>query len=270
MNVQDKIPVVIAISGADPSGGAGIQADIEALASMGCHTAPVITAMTVQDTQRFMGFAAIDASLIIQQMRAVLEDVQVAAVKIGMLASVEIVEAVHTILRDYAEIPVVLDPVIQSGTGAELADAEVQDAMVQLLLPLTTVLTPNSLEARQLAPDADNLDACAHQLMEHGPEFILITGAHENNADVVNRLYGNNRLLDTFNWERLPGQYHGSGCTLAAAIAGLLAHGTEPLSAIHEAQEYTWETLNHGYRIGMGQMVPNRLFWAVYDEGLAT
>jgi len=106
--------------------------------------------------------------------------------------------------------------------------------------------------------------------MEHGPEFILITGAHENNSDVVNLLYGNNRLLDTFSWERLPGQYHGSGCTLAAAIAGLLAHGTEPLSAIHEAQEYTWETLNHGYRIGMGQMVPNRLFWAVYDEGLAT
>lgn len=269
MTAKQTVPVVMAISGSDSTGGAGIQADIEALASMGCHAAPVITAVTVQDTQSFMGYEAVDQAILIQQARAVLEDMAVATIKVGMLGSLEIVEAVHTILSDYPEIPVVLDPVLAAGSGAELADDEITDAMVDLLLPMTTVLTPNSVEARRLAPDADNLEACAHKLMDIGVEFVLITGTHERTPDVVNALYANGRLLDRFRWERLPGSYHGSGCTLASAIAGLLAHGTVPLNALHEAQEYTWETLKQGYRVGMGQLIPNRLFWALYDEGLS-
>lgn len=264
---QFKIPVVIAISGSDPTGGAGIQADIEALVSMGCHTAPVITALTVQDTQRFMGFEPVNPMILIQQIRAILEDMEVAAVKLGMLGSVGVVEAVYTILKDYPRLPVVLDPVLHSGSGAELAAMDVRAALIELLFPLTTVLTPNSLEARTLAPDADNLEACAHSLMGLGVEFVLITGTHEHTPSVINTLYGNGRLIDSFSWERLPGSYHGSGCTLAAAIAGLLAHGADPVHAIREAQEYTWETLKQGYRIGMGQHLPNRLFWAGSERG---
>ena len=128
------------------------------------------------------------------------------------------------------------------------------------------MLTPNSLEARALAHGADSLDACAMALLECGCEFVLITGTHENTPKVINSLYSNNRLLETFTWERLAGSFHGSGCTLAASIAGLLAQGLEPFSAIHEAQEYTWETLNNSYRVGMGQALPNRLFWARGDE----
>ena len=134
--------------------------------------------------------------------------------------------------------------------------------MTHLLLTQTTVLTPNSLEARALAPEADTLDACGQKLLDMGCEFVLLTGSHEEAEHVENRLFGNHRLLETFTWERLPHSYHGSGCTLAAAIAGLLAHGMEPFTAIHEAQEYTWEALRNGYRIGMGQLLPNRLFWA--------
>lgn len=259
---QLKIPVVIAVSGSDPTGGAGIQADIEALVSMGCHTAPVITALTVQDTRHFMGFEPVNPMVLIQQIRAILEDMEVAAVKLGMLGSVGVVEVVHTILKDYPRLPVVLDPVLHSGSGAELAATEVRAAMIELLFPLTTVLTPNSLEARLLAPDADNLEACAHILIGLGVEFVLITGTHEHTPGVVNTLYSSGRLIDSFTWERLPGSYHGSGCTLAAAIAGLLAHGADPVHAIREAQEYTWEALKQGYRIGMGQHLPNRLFWA--------
>ncbi|MCC6301208.1 MAG: hydroxymethylpyrimidine/phosphomethylpyrimidine kinase [Gammaproteobacteria bacterium] len=269
MGPHHKIPVVIAVSGADPTGGAGIQADIEALVSMGCHTAPVITALTVQDTQRFMGFEPVSPMVLIQQIRAVLEDMEVAAVKLGMLGSVGVVEAVHTILKDYPRLPVVLDPVLRSGSGGELATDEVRDALVELLLPLTTVLTPNSLEARALAPEADSLEACAHALAGRGAEFVLVTGTHEATPGVVNTLYGNGRLIDSYGWERLPGTYHGSGCTLAAAIAGLLAHGAEPMHAVREAQEYTWETLKQGYRIGMGQHIPNRLFWAGSERGPA-
>ncbi|MBK8164015.1 MAG: hydroxymethylpyrimidine/phosphomethylpyrimidine kinase [Gammaproteobacteria bacterium] len=267
MGAQHNIPVVIAVSGSDPTGGAGIQADIEALVSMGCHTAPVVTALTVQDTQRFMSFEPVNPMLLIQQIRAILEDMEVAAIKLGMLGSTGAVEAVHTILKDYPRLPVVLDPVLNAGSGAELAAEDVRAAMVELLLPLTTVLTPNSLEARQLAPDADTLEACAHSLMGRGVEFVLITGTHEHTPGVVNTLYGNGRFIDSYSWERLPGTYHGSGCTLAAAIAGLLAHGAEPVHAMREAQEYTWETLKQGYRIGMGQYIPNRLFWAASERG---
>ena len=176
MGAQHNIPVVIAVSGSDPTGGAGIQADIEALVSMGCHTAPVVTALTVQDTQRFMSFEPVNPMLLIQQIRAILEDMEVAAIKLGMLGSTGAVETVHTILKDYPRLPVVLDPVLNAGSGAELAAEDVRAAMVELLLPLTTVLTPNSLEARQLAPDADTLEACPHSLMGRGVEFVLIHG----------------------------------------------------------------------------------------------
>ena len=261
-----RVPVVMALSGSDPSGGAGIQADIEALASHGCHCAPVITAVTVQDTQDIKSYAPLDGTLIMEQARAVLADMPVVAIKIGLLGSTEAVEAIHSVLHDYPDIPVVLDPVLASGGGTALADDELLEALSGLLLPNTTVLTPNSLEARLLAPEADNLDACAMALLDKGCEFVLITGTHENTPHVVNSLYGNHRVLETFNWERLPGSFHGSGCTLAASIAGLLAQGLEPFSAIHEAQEYTWEALAHGYRVGMGQPIPNRLFWAQTEE----
>ncbi|MBZ0072737.1 MAG: hydroxymethylpyrimidine/phosphomethylpyrimidine kinase [Gammaproteobacteria bacterium] len=260
------VPVVLALSGSDPSGGAGIQADIEALASHGCHCAPVITTVTVQDTQDIKSYAPLDGTLIMEQARAVLEDMPVAAIKIGLLGSVEAVEAIHSLLHDYPDIPVVLDPVLASGGGTVLVDDELIEALSSLLLPNTTVFTPNSLEARSLAPEADNLDACAMALLDRGCEFVLITGTHENTVHVVNTLYGNHRVLETYTWERLPGSFHGSGCTLAASIAGLLAQGLEPFSAIHEAQEYTWEALAHGYRAGMGQPIPNRLFWAQARE----
>jgi len=264
---QRKVPVVMAISGNDPSGGAGIAADIEAIASMGCQSAPVITALTVQDTRDVMEIVPTPAPLLIEQARAVLEDMSIDAIKIGMLGSSENIEAVHTLLTDYPEIPVVLDPILAAGGGAEISSSEMVDAMVELLLPLTTILTPNSVEARRLAPEADSIDACAQEILASGCELLLITGTHEPSEQVENRLYGNMRHLDSFIWERLPHSYHGSGCTLAAAIAGLLAQGLEPFTAINEAQEYAWESLNNGYRSGMGQLHPNRMFWAWGSEG---
>ena len=165
---EQPIPVVMVFAGCDATGGAGIQADIETLASMGCHAAPVITATTVQDTQGLQGYLAIDAVQVIAQARAVLEDMPVAAFKIGMLGSVANVEAVHTLLQDYPDTPVVLDPVITAGGGGELADAEVVEAMVTLLFPLTTVLAPNSLEARGCAPEGAAMNACGQERQQYG------------------------------------------------------------------------------------------------------
>ena len=266
MSEPDKIPVVMAFAGSDPTGGAGIQADIEAIASIGCHAAPVITAVTVQDTTNVMAYAPQDAELVMQQARAVLEDIPISVIKIGFTGSVEIIQTIHVLLTDYPHIPVVIDPIINAGGGSPLADDEMIAAMNALLIPLCTVITPNTQEARILTPQADTQDASAMALLEEGSDYVLITGTHEHSKDVTNVLYGNNRILDRFVWRRLENSYHGSGCTLAASLSGFLAQGHAPLPAVRKAQEYTWKALHYGYRLGMGQFLPNRFYWIKNPE----
>ena len=255
-------PVILVFAGNDPSGGAGIQADIQTLVSMGCHAAPVITAITVQDTVGVKQFSVTAPELVIAQARAVLNDMPVAAFKIGMLGSVANVRAIAELVRGYENTPIIIDPILASGHGDNLSQEPLEEALCAMLLPYATLITPNSLEARRLAPHADTLEACAQELLSYGCQHVLITGTHEVTPEVTNYLYGNKRLLETFNWERLPGQYHGSGCTLAAACAATLAHGLDPVNAVREAQSYTWHTLKHGFHLGMGQMIPDRLYWS--------
>jgi hydroxymethylpyrimidine/phosphomethylpyrimidine kinase len=268
-------PVVVTLAGNDPSGGAGIAADIETLVSLGCHPAPVITALTVQDTHNVQALLPVDPDQVLAQARAVLKDMPVAAFKVGVIGDADNAVALRTLFTARPGIPVVLDPVLAAGGGAELASAALIEAIQTLLLPLTTVLTPNSVEARRLAPEADTLEACAMALLARGCRYVLITGGHEPGGEVVNTLYSNNRLLETWRWPRLPGSYHGSGCTLASAIAALLAQVRGPhseesvLSALYRAQHYTWRSLQAGYRVGGGQRLPNRLFWADAYRGSA-
>jgi hydroxymethylpyrimidine/phosphomethylpyrimidine kinase len=269
------LPVVMTLAGNDPTGGAGIAADIATLVSLGCHPAPVITALTVQDTWNVHALFPVDPVQILAQARAVLEDMPVAAIKIGVIGHADNAIALRTLLNAYPHIPVILDPVLAAGGGTELASAELIEAIQTLLLPMTTVLTPNSIEARRLAPEADTLEACAMALLARGCRYVLITGGHETESpsEVVNRLYGNNRLLETHRWPRLPDHYHGSGCTLAAAIAALVAQGQgEPaweksiLSVVYRAQDYTWRSLQASYQAGSGQRLPHRLYWTA-DRG---
>jgi len=266
MTTQHNLPVVLCFSGLDSTGGAGLQADIEAILSMGCHAAPVATALTIQDTNSVKEFQSVDAAWFEQQARTVLQDMPVAAIKIGMLAEATITEAIVRILKEFPHIPVVLDPVLSAGGGGKLSSADLIESIVKQLLPCTTLITPNVQEVRLLAPDTDSIDDCAKSLMQMGCSNVLITAADENTEHVDNRFYNQGQLVETFSYERLPHQYHGSGCTLAASTAALLALGLETFTAVHEAQEYTWETLHHAYRIGKGQWIPNRLFWAREDE----
>jgi hydroxymethylpyrimidine/phosphomethylpyrimidine kinase len=268
-------PVVMTLAGNDPSGGAGIAADIETLISLGCHPAPVITALTVQDTHNVQALLPVDPDRVYAQGQVVLEDMPVAAFKVGVIGSADNAAALHRLFAAWPNIPVILDPVLAAGGGTELASTALIEALQTLLLPLTTVLTPNSVEARRLAPEADTLEACAMALLARGCRYVLITGGHESEppTEVINTLYGNNRLLETWRWPRLPHEYHGSGCTLASAIAALLAQGHHPYleesicSAIHGAQQYAWRALQAGYRAGGGQWLPNRLFWATTARG---
>ena len=268
--------IVLAFAASDPTGGAGIQADLLTLSSMGCHALTVITAITVQDTAGVEGILAIDSDWISDQARLVLEDMPVAAFKIGLLGSVENIAAIAEIVADYPEVPLVLDPVLASGRGDEMATDDMISAMRELLLPQTTIATPNSVEARRLAQEDGeegaeaDLRVCAQRLLSLGCEHVLITGTHENTSQVINTLYGPEGLMRADSWERLAGSYHGSGCTLAAAIAATLANGLELPEAVREAQEYTWQTLAAAFRPGMGQHIPDRFFWArAIGEGTA-
>lgn len=264
-------PQVLVFAASDPSSGAGIQADILSLASLGCHPLTAITALTVQDTVGIQSVHPVSAELLEQQARTILEDMPVAAFKIGVLGSVENVLAVAEIVADYPEIPLILDPVLASGRGDELSDEEIISAIRETLLPQTTLLTPNAPEARRLAEsDTDenepSLDECAERLIAMGAQYVLITGTHENTPDVVNTLYGPEGVIRHDRWPRLAGSYHGSGCTLASAIAGCVARGASIEEATPDAQEYTWQSLAKGFRGGMGQLIPDRLFWARSDE----
>lgn len=272
-SADSPFPVVMTLAGNDPSGGAGLAADIETLISLGCHPAPVVTALTVQDTHNVQALLPVNPDHVLAQARAVLADVPVAAFKIGVIGSAENATALHTLLTDYPNIPVVLDPVLAAGGGTALTNTALIEAIQELLLPLTTVLTPNGPEARRLAPEADTLNACAMALLARGCRYVLISGGHEPvNNEIINTLYGNNRLLESWHWPRLPSEHHGSGCTLAAAIAALIAHGREsylesPNSIFHRAQNYTWRALQAAYSAGGGQAIPNRLFWATALRG---
>lgn len=254
-------PVVLCFSSHDPTGGAGIQADIETAASLGCHCAPVITAIAVRDTCEYKDMASTDTMLLIEQARAVLEDIPVAAIKIGLTGSVANIEAIHSILIDYPEIPVVVDPVAQVGSVPQTNSTELYRAISALLLPLATVATPSFFEAHELAHEADNTDACAHEILESGCHYVLISDNIGRGQTLCNNLYGDHRLIKRYEWPRIHTACHGSGATLASSIAAYLAHGLSILDAVEQGQKFTWQSLSQARRLGMGKYIPNRFHW---------
>lgn len=253
-------PVVLCISGHDPSGGAGIQADIEAIISHGCHPTSVITALTEQDSSNVKAVIPQPPTDFANQANTLITDISINAIKIGLLANSEIALAVNTVIAKLPGIPVVLDPVLAAGGGKDLSSADLITILKHQLLPNVTVLTPNSEEARKLTGLQD-LHDCGLALLDLGCDYVLITGSHENTEEVINQLFHQGQCINAYRWQRLPHSYHGSGCTLAASIAALLAQGLNVPDAIAQAQEYTWNALVAGFKAGKGQHFPGRLYW---------
>ena len=264
-------PVVLCFSGLDPSGGAGLQADAETLLGLGCHCAPVATALTVQDTANASRMVPVAADLVAEQARAVLADMRVRCFKLGLLGSSGAVRIASEVLREHPDIPVVVDPVGAAGGGYAFQGSEVFAAVRDSLLPLATIVTPNSVELTQLAA-ADSPEAAAGELLREGCRNVLLTGGHESGEEVVNRWFRAGREdshetahetaheVTEFRWPRLEHEYHGSGCTLSSAIAANLALGRDMESALREAQQYTWNSLRRAWRAGAGQYLPERGF----------
>lgn len=252
-------PVVLCLSGHDPSGGAGLQADIEALLAQSCHAAPAVTALTVQDTVDVSDFRVLDRDWVLAQAHAVIADMPVAAVKLGMLGSVEMVDTVLMIMDKLPGVPLVCDPVLRAGGGGALGKEDVGFAMRERLFAVSTIATPNLPEARILAELPDGTaDQCAEKLLPY-IEHLLITGGHGDESEVHNRLYLRDGSRHDFTCARLPGSYHGSGCTLASTLAGRLALGQDLIGAVKTALDYTWRTLRDAEQPGRGQFVPRRL-----------
>lgn len=267
MTEPTQPPGVLIIAGNDPSGGAGVTADTQAVTTLGAHPACVITALTVQDTVNAHRVEAVSAGLVAEQARAVLADLEIRAIKIGLLASSDIGRAVAGVLADHPNIPVVLDPVLVAAGGAELAEDELVEVIQRKLLPLAALVTPNALEIRRLAGETGDRDSRAARLLAKGARYVLAKGGDEDTPGVENVLYGPGGFREASRWKRLPGQFHGSGCTLASAIAALLARGRPMPAAVAQAQRYVWESLETAYRPGTGQLVPRRNLRGWTGEG---
>lgn len=258
---------VMSFAASDPTGGAGVQADLLTLASMGCHPLSVVTAITVQNTSGIDALLPLGADWIAHQARVLLDEIPVAAFKLGALGSRAGAEAIAKLLAEQPQVPVVVDPVLASTRGDALSADVLIDTLREDIFPLATVATPNGAEARILAGSgrddpALTLAECARRLLALGCRNVLVTGTGEPTPEVVNTLYDASGETREARWTRLPGSYHGSGCTLASAIAARLAHGAALAEAVFEAQEFTWQALAAGYRPGAGQHLPDRFFWA--------
>ena len=266
MSKQQKIapPVVMVVGGMDPSGGAGLCADIQTLSAMGCHAAPVVTAITVQDTTAVMNFRLLDADLVKAQMQAVLNDMSISAVKTGMLGNREIVSVIASVLKWRPDIPLIVDPVMSSNNDDSLSEYSLTNSIKELLLPHARLICPNIPEAAILSGkgmsgpvDADECAAKLYSLANNCES--IITGTHADTTEVINRYYRQGSLLREWAWPRLQFEYHGSGCTLASAIAAGIAQGLDMEHALEQAQHFVINSLQSGFKPGHGQHIPNRM-----------
>ncbi|MHB1280432.1 MAG: bifunctional hydroxymethylpyrimidine kinase/phosphomethylpyrimidine kinase [Acidithiobacillus sp.] len=254
-------PIVLSIAGSDPSAGAGLQADLLTLASLGVHGCTAVTALTIQDSVNVRAYTPVNPEHTVAQARAVLEDMSIRVIKIGMLGSAAMVAALRALLADYPQIPVVLDPILVAGGGTALAETGLREALVAYLLPQVTVMTPNGPEALALS-GADDLPAAGAWLNHHGAEWVLISGGHDEGPELENMLFHGEALQRTFRQSRLPHRYHGSGCTLASALAAGLARGLAMEEAVARALDFTHACLVHAYQLGKGQYFPDRFLGA--------
>lgn len=249
-------PNILVIAGHDPSGGAGIHADIEAIHSLGGLAATLITGLTVQNSQNVRGFELVNPELLKRQADALLEDMQFSAVKIGMTGSPAIIRFIANLLDQLPGVPVVLDPVLAAEAGGSLGEQSVPEALLSELFPRATLTTPNLPEAERLA-GVSGVMAAGEALRQHGCPGVLITGTHDDTDAVVNHLFSADALRN-WSWPRLPGSFHGSGCTLASACAALIGKGLPVEQALTDAQDYVYRALQKAWQAGRGQLIPDR------------
>ncbi|ART63274.1 bifunctional hydroxymethylpyrimidine kinase/phosphomethylpyrimidine kinase [Kushneria marisflavi] len=260
-----SLPCVLVLAGHDPTGGAGLIADAEAIRAMGGWALTVPTALTCQTTVNVQSVTPRPGEEILATARALLEDCDIHAIKVGLIADLSALEAVVELCRTWSHLPVIIDPVLKAGGGRELSGQALRAAFVERLLPLADLVTPNLDELARLTDRAladQDTAGQAGQMLATGAGAVLATGTDVADAQrkphVTHRLY-TPEGFQTWSWPRLPGSYHGSGCTLASATAALLARGETLDNACQRAQQFTWQSLERALTPGRGQYLPDRL-----------
>lgn len=221
----------------------------------------MLTCLTIQDTRNVYGAEAVNPELIRQQLKRVSEDAPIHAVKTGALGSSAVVDVLAEFLEKHPDIPIITDPVIKAAGGGDLADDELLATMKLRLFPLAEMITPNGIELALLG-ESDNPNEAARKLLDRGCTSVLATGGHGTGIRITNTLYSHSPTPMSWDIERIGGEYHGTGCTLAAAIAAGRAQGLSPRAAISQAQNYVHRTILHALEVGRGQPVPDRgILW---------
>ncbi|RQO34951.1 hydroxymethylpyrimidine/phosphomethylpyrimidine kinase [Herminiimonas sp. KBW02] len=268
-------PLILTFGPTDPVGAVGIQADLASFAAMGCHGLSVITSLFIGDTARIEDTQIIDSDWVADQARVVLEDMPVAAFKVGAVGSIENVSAIAEIVSDYPDIPLIFDPFLSSLPDQGPDGEDMLMATRELLIPQTTVLIISAVELSRLAEtwreasEEDMMAVDAMRLIEMGCEYVFVTGTPSDLTDVANTLFDESGVIRHDNWQRISGSYSGAGGTLAATIAALLANGLDVPEAVFEAQEFTIASIANAQRLGMGKLVLDRYFWArEFDENI--
>lgn len=266
-----EFPLVLTFSASDPTAGAGMQADLLTASAMGAHALTVLTGITAQNTSGVSRFEPCSADWVQAQVDCLMLDApRIRSIKAGVLGSVDNLrvlvklvseftnELTNECAKDVTPVPLVVDPVMASGRGDTLGMPQLFDIMKTELFPHVTLLTPNWPEAKALTGKR-SAPSAAKYLLDLGCKAVLIKGEHMKSDNVVNRLYLATGETHDFPCERLPGQYHGSGCTLASACAAAMAQGMDLIGAVELALGFTWSSLEHALKVGKGQLIPDRM-----------
>ena len=261
VSLQSVRPTVLVFAGLDPSGGAGISADIDAIGAAGAHALPVITALTVQDNDRVSAVHPVDLAIWRHQADVLIEKMAIGAIKIGIVGNRAnadaLAELITRLRKKQPDLPVVLDTVLGSGLGDLLA-VERAEYVMSPLLPLATIITPNLPEAARLAPELKTVEEQAKHLLSIGSRHVLIKGGHgDDMKEVENRWFSGSKER-SWKWKRLDADFHGSGCTLASLIAGYLAKGASVEEALDQSQALCQQMLEASFSIAEGQRIPDR------------
>jgi len=250
-------PTVLTIAGTDPSGGAGIQADLKTFSALGCYGMSVITALVAQNTTGVRGIHNVPAQFVEQQLDAVMEDIRPNAIKIGMVHTSQLVEVIAAILKKYPDIPVVFDPVMVATSGDKLIEDATIEVIVSQLFPLVTLITPNMDEASLLAnmpiQTVAQMQQAGQVINRTGCKALLMKGGHLKTKQLTSILMDKNGIVNTYVSDKVDtNNVHGSGCTLSSAIASYLARGEELQGAVAQAQEYINGAIYHGRDVLVG------------------
>lgn len=256
-------PVALAIAGSDSGAGAGIQADLKTFSALGVYGTTVITAITAQNTLGVQAMEVVSEGMVRKQIEAVLTDIGADAVKIGMLGSLGNIKAAVEMLRHYQARNIVLDPVLASTSGFRLLPVVAIDALMEQLLPVVRMVTPNLAEAEILSglkiTDVNDMKQAAAAIYQKGSGMVLVKGGHLTGAPIDVFYDGNDFVF--LEGERIPSENtHGTGCTLSSAIAAFLAKGLEPLSAVRAAKQFISDAIRHSLKIGSGKGPVNQFF----------